>query len=128
MGDITYAQDIQKRSGIDDTKFIKCDTLGADSADRVAIHRKAGIFCCSGRYFDLRRNGYYRRVHRPQIQYGVRPRKDFGSRGRQIDSGYGDPLLDGEISLDAWIDRSLCGQGNHYGCARVYGNSKERCC
>ena len=54
--------------------------------------------------------------------------KDFGSRGRQADAGYGDPLLDGEISLDARIDCSLCGQGDHYGRARVYGNSKERCC
>ncbi len=26
------------------------------------------------------------------------------------------------------IDCSLCGQGDHYGRARVYGNSKERCC
>lgn len=57
--------------------------------------------------------------NRPQIQYGVRPRKDFGSRGRQADAGYGDPLLDGEISLDARIDCSLCGQGDHYGRARV---------
>lgn len=63
-----------------------------------------------------------------KFQYGVRPRKDFGSRGRQADAGYGDPLLDGEISLDARIDCSLCGQGDHYGRARVYGNSKERCC
>lgn len=33
-----------------------------------------------------------------------------------------------KLSLDARIDCSLCGQGDHYGRARVYGNSKERCC